>query len=98
MAYIDTDLELVKETGRTVVNNMAEAQMLLDKFYSRLTGMTETKEWEGNNVRPYCNKVAQDKKDYTEYINGMKEIAQKMIEFAEKTDDEVRRIERNSNK
>ena len=98
MAYIDTDLELVKETGIAVVNNMAEAQILLDKFYSRLTGITETKEWEGNNVRPYCNKVGYDKKDYTEFLNGMKELGKKMVDFAEKTDDEVRRIERHSNK
>lgn len=96
MTYTDTDLELVKETGRTVVDNMAEVQLLLDKFYGRLTGMTETHEWVGNNVSKYCKKVAAEKKDYVEYINGMKEIGQAMMTFSEKTEDEVRRIEKYS--
>lgn len=94
MAYIDTDLQLVEETGRKIVDEIVEAQKLINEFYERITELPLTGEMHGNNAELYCKHIRSDKKTYINFTDKMKEVGEEMMRFANDADGEVRRNER----
>lgn len=94
MAYIDTDLDLVHQNGKDIVDEIVDAQRLINTFFEKLTESHRTGEMEGNNARLYCNTVRPDKRKYIEFTDAMKEIGEEMMRFSSDADDEVRRVER----
>ena len=94
MAYIDTDLQMVEETGKKIVDEIVEVQKLINTYYERLTEIPQTGEMQGNNAEFYCKSIREDKKNYMELTEAMKEIGEEMIRFANDADTEVRKIEK----
>ena len=87
---IECDTDRLKDTARRLINELAELDTSINKFFNKLSNITVTGEWTGTNAKKYADKVALDKEIYLSYIDSVRTIAKEMENFADKTENVIR--------
>lgn len=91
MINIECDTKQLEETATKILDNIADYELLINKYFQKLGNIVITGEWIGQNADKYCSLVVLDKDVYLRYASGIKEIANEMLNFATDGESTIRK-------
>lgn len=95
MKTIECDTNMVQDMLDKVSDNITEYELLINRFFKKVGGISSTGEWVGNNADTYCRLTLLDKEMYMKYSDGIKEIVERTRNFIEDTESTIIENEKN---
>ena len=97
MSDFKCDSDRLAEDGKKIVNIINSYQKNVNEFFMELQNLTVNQVWNGDDAETYVQLIGADKQDFVDYGNGIKELGNEMIDFADSLDRKVITSEREFN-
>lgn len=92
-SYIECDTEQLVTSADKILLLVCEYEKYINSFFSSINFNEYNPAWTGNNAKLYGTIAMQDKMEYIEFGNEIKNIAKEMKEFANELDGKINECE-----
>ena len=83
MSDFKCDSDRLADDGKKIINIINNYQKNVNDFFMELQNLTVNQVWNGNDAELYVRTVSSDKQEFVDYGNGIKELGNEMIDFAD---------------
>ena len=105
MSDFKCDSDRLADDGKKIINIINNYQKNVNEiklrtfcnFFMELQNLTVNQVWNGNDAELYVRTVSSDKQEFVDYGNGIKELGNEMIDFADSLERKVVTTEREFN-
>lgn len=94
MSDFKCDTQRLADDGKKIVNIVNSYQKNINDFFQELQSLTANKAWNGDDAELYVSLISTDKPEFVDYGNGLKELGEEMMDFADSLDRKVVTTER----
>lgn len=91
----ECDTNSLRDTAKQVNGYVVDLKNDLNKLYNGLDDV-RNEGWVGTNAEKYSSAVLQDKPDYVDFMDGIKEIADELSNLSDELEEVTNKVEKDS--